>query len=186
MMAFTVGPDGEMLEESVSLALVRNRAQLAYSRVGPWLEKTAAGVVDNDVMSCGRIVRGSMMRLRRGFRGTLPENWLVEQLKLQDEAAQALHAARVKNGALEFHRAEADPVVVDGRVIDVHEAIQNRAMNLIEDLMVAANGVMARALRKGGRSGLQRVVVVPKRWDRMVALAAQHGGLCRRCRTRGR
>jgi exoribonuclease-2 len=48
-------------------------------------------------------------------------------------------------------------------------------MNLIEDLMVAANGVMARALRKGGRSGLQRVVKVPERWDRIVALAAEHG-----------
>ena len=99
----------------------------------------------------------------------------MEQLKLQDEAAQALHAARVKNGALEFHKSEADPVVMDGRVIDVEEAIQNRAMNLIEDLMVAANGVMARALRKGGRSGLQRVVVVPKRWDRIVELAKAHG-----------
>jgi len=99
----------------------------------------------------------------------------VEQLKLQDEAAQALHAARVKQGALEFHKAEADPVVVDGRVIDVQSAVQNRAMNLIEDLMVAANGVMARTLRKGGRSGLQRVVVVPKRWDRIVALAKEHG-----------
>ena len=50
MMTFTVGPDGEMLDEKVSLALVRNRAQLAYSRVGPWLEKTAAGAVDNDVV----------------------------------------------------------------------------------------------------------------------------------------
>jgi exoribonuclease R len=174
MMSFTVGPDGEMLEEGVSLALVRNRAQLAYSRVGPWLEKTAAGVVDDDVMS----LRSDSAREHDEAKldsGTLPENWLVDQLKLQDEAAQALHAARVKNGALEFHRSEADPVVVDGHVISVQEAIQNRAMHLIEDLMVAANGVMARALRKGGRSGLQRVVVVPVRWDRIVALAEQHG-----------
>jgi exoribonuclease R len=59
--------------------------------------------------------------------------------------------------------------------VDVTETTQNRAMNLIEDLMVAANGVMARALRKGGRSGLQRVVVVPKRWDRIVALAKARG-----------
>jgi exoribonuclease-2 len=100
---------------------------------------------------------------------------LVAQLKLQDEAAQALHAARVKAGALEFHKSEADPVVMDGKVIGVQEAVQNRAMNLIEDLMVAANGVMARALRHGGRSGLQRVVVVPQRWDRIVALAQEHG-----------
>jgi exoribonuclease R len=174
MMTFTVGPDGAMVEENVSRAMVRNRAQLAYSRVGPWLEKTAAGVVDDDAMS----LRSDSAREhdeKELDSGTLPASWLIEQLKLQDEAAQALHAARVKQGALEFHKSEADPVVADGRVIDVVEAIQNRAMNLIEDLMVAANGVMARALRKGGRSGLQRVVVVPKRWDRIVALAKEHG-----------
>ncbi len=178
MMTFTVGADGALTDEKVSLAMVRNRAQLAYSRVGPWLEKTAAGAVDNDMMS----LRSDSARehepdpsLDGGASGALGANWLVEQLKLQDEAAQALHAARVKNGALEFHKSEADPVVVDGRVIDIGEATQNRAMNLIEDLMVAANGVMARALRHGGRSGLQRVVVVPVRWDRIVALADQHG-----------
>jgi exoribonuclease-2 len=178
MMTFTVATDGELTDEKVSLAMVRNRAQLAYSRVGPWLERTAAGVVDNDMMS----LRSDSARehepdpsLSGGDAGTLGANWLVEQLKLQDEAAQALHAARVKKGALEFHKSEADPVVVDGRVLDIGEATQNRAMNLIEDLMVAANGVMARALRHGGRSGLQRVVVVPARWDRIVALADQHG-----------
>jgi exoribonuclease R len=174
MMTFVVGPDGEIVEEGVSLAMVRNRAQLAYSRVGPWLEKTAAGVIDNDGLS----LRSDSAREHEEAQldsGTLPENWLIDQLKLQDEAAQLLHAARVKKGALEFHKSEADPVVMDGRVVDVREAIQNRAMNLIEDLMVAANGVMARALRKGGRSGLQRVVVVPARWDRIVALAQAHG-----------
>jgi exoribonuclease R len=189
MMSFTVGSDGEMSGEQVSLAMVRNRAQLAYSRVGPWLEKTAAGVVDNDVLS----LRSDSAReheadasiggdpthdgeaIVNGPPGNLGEGWLVEQLKLQDEAAQALHAARVKRGALEFHKSEADPVVMDGKVVDVQEAEQNRAMNLIEDLMVAANGVMARALRHGGRSGLQRVVVVPKRWDRIVALAKDKG-----------
>jgi exoribonuclease R len=174
MMTFKVAEDGALSEEKVSLAMVRNRAQLAYSRVGPWLENTAGGVVDNDVMS----LRSDSAREhdeKELDSGTLPKDWLVEQLKLQDEAAHALHAARVKAGALEFHKSEADPVVVDGRVIDVTEATQNRAMNLIEDLMVAANGVMARALRKGGRSGLQRVVVVPKRWDRIVALAKERG-----------
>ena len=178
MMTFVVGPDGELVEEKVSLAMVRNRAQLAYSRVGPWLEKTAAGAVDNDVMSlrsdsarehaADASLGGDSTHVPDAGHGApnvsvLPANWLVEQLKLQDEAVQLLHAARVKKGALEFHKSEADPVVMDGKVVDVQEAIQNRAMNLIEDLMVAANGVMARALRKGGRSGLQRVVVVPKR-----------------------
>jgi exoribonuclease-2 len=174
MMTFTVNADGMISDEAVSLALVRNRAQLAYSRVGPWVENAAGGVADDDVMS----LRSDSAREHGEAAldsGTLPANWLVEQLKLQDEAAQALHAARVKNGALEFHKAEADPVVIDGRVVGVQDTVQNRAMNLIEDLMVAANGVMARALRHGGRSGLQRVVVVPKRWDRIVALAKARG-----------
>jgi exoribonuclease R len=179
MMSFTVGGDGAMSDESVSLAVVRNRAQLAYSRVGPWLERTAAGVVDADVAALrsdsAREGDGGSRPGGAGAGDELPEGWLVEQLKLQDEAAQALHAARVKNGALEFHKAEADPVVMDGRVVGVEDVVQNRAMNLIEDLMVAANGVMARALRKGGRSGLQRVVRIPARWDRIVALAEEHG-----------
>jgi exoribonuclease R len=197
MMTFTVSPDGAMSDEKVSLALVRNRAQLAYSRVGPWLEKTAAGVVDDDVMSLrsdsarehepdpsiggGATAGLSATSAKSADSGRddntlgLSKDWLVEQLKLQDEAAQALHAARVKAGALEFHKAEADPVVIDGRVVGVQDTVQNRAMNLIEDLMVAANGVMARTLRRGGRSGLQRVVVVPKRWDRIVALAKARG-----------
>ncbi len=176
MMTFTVTPAGTLTDESVSLALVRNRAQLAYSRVGPWLERTAAGVADEDILS----LRSDSAREHApdpalsAPKSTLQAD-LVTQLKLQDEAAQLLHTARIAAGALEFHKAEADPVVIDGRVIGLEDATQNRAMHLIEDLMVAANGVMARALRHGGRSGLQRVVVVPKRWDRIVALAQQHG-----------
>ncbi|MEO6924802.1 MAG: RNB domain-containing ribonuclease, partial [Bryocella sp.] len=174
MMSFTVAADGHIVEEGVSRAVVRNRAQLAYSRVGPWLEDAAKGSAVSDVME----LRSDSAREHDEAQldsGTLPQGWLADQLKLQDEAAQALHALRVSQGALEFHKAEADPVVVDGRVIDVQSAVQNRAMNLIEDLMVAANGVMARTLRKGGRSALQRVVVIPKRWDRIVALAKEHG-----------
>ena len=174
MMSFTVRPDGTLADEVVSRARVRNRAQLAYSRVGPWLDRVAAGAKDDDVMA----LRSDSAREhdeKQLDSGTLAEGWLVEQLKLQDEAAQALHALRVEGGALEFHKAEAEPVVADGKIMDVHEAAQNRAMHLIEDLMVAANGVMARALKKGGRSGLQRVVVVPKRWDCIVELAKGHG-----------
>lgn len=178
MMSFTVAPNGLVSDEKVSRAMVRNRAQLAYSRVGPWLENAASGVVDDNIFSLRSDSAREGNATSDGMSQSMPlaQNWLSEQLKMQDEAAQALHKARVENGALEFHRSEADPVVADGRVIDVQEATQNRAMNLIEDLMVAANGVMARTLRHGGRSGLQRVVRIPVRWDRIVALAAEHGG----------
>jgi exoribonuclease-2 len=184
MMSFTVGVNGQMSDEQISCGWVRNRAQLAYSRVGPWLEATA-GAPDQEADNAGviRQLRSDSARTSEQFdevafgggdAGPMFAEELAEQLRLQDEAAEALRKARVQNGALEFHRAEAEPVVVDGRVVSVHDVMQNRAMNLIEDLMVAANGVMARALRHGGRSGLQRVVRVPQRWDRIVALAAQH------------
>jgi exoribonuclease II len=193
MMSFTVQRNGVMIDEVVSRAWVKNRAQLAYSRVGPWLEAHGEPTGDPASAPVGQVgVFGSVGELRSDsaraaeaigaavFGGGADlsafSGDLADQLKMQDEAAQALHRTRVAAGALEFHRAEADPVVVDGRVVSVHEATHNRAMNLIEDLMVAANGVMARALRKGGRSGLQRVVRVPQRWDRIVALAVERGG----------
>jgi exoribonuclease-2 len=184
MMSFTVGANGVMSDEQVSRAWVTNRAQMAYSRVGPFLEKYAT-TDDATQISVKNIeeLRSDSARAdedvgRTPFSDT-PEGqrlaWdLADQLILQDRATQQLHRARIQNGALEFHRAEAEPVVADGHVVSVHDVMQNRAMSLIEDLMVAANGVMARALRKGGRSGLQRVVRVPRRWDRIVALAAEH------------
>ena len=41
---------------------------------------------------------------------------LQAQLKLQDEAAQALREARHRLGALTFDRVEAQPVIADGHV----------------------------------------------------------------------
>ncbi len=178
MMSFTVASNGELLDETVSRSRVRNRAQLAYSRVGPWLD--AGGTDKKTVVT----LRSDSARehdtdesalTKVNSNGSLPADWLAEQLKLQDEATQALHRTRIAAGALDFHKAEAEPVLVDGHIANVHEVTQNRAMHLIEDLMVAANGVMARALRKGGRSGLQRVVKIPERWDRIAALAQLKG-----------
>ncbi len=185
MMSYTVGSNGEMSDEKISRAWVRNRAQLAYSRVGPFIDKHAAastsavGVTLEDVEA----LRSDSARASEDTDGpaftSTPESRqlataIADQILMQAQATRALHRARIQNGALEFHRGEAEPVVADGRVVSVHDVVQNQAMYLIEDLMVAANGVMARTLRKGKRSGLQRVVRVPQRWDRIVALAAEH------------
>ena len=185
MMSFTVGSNGEMSDEKISRAWVRNRAQLAYSRVGPFIDTHAAastsavGVTLQDVEALrSDSARASEDADGPAFTDTKESRELAmaiaDQILMQAQATQALHRARIQNGALEFHRGEAEPVVADGRVVSVHDVIQNQAMFLIEDLMVAANGVMARALRKGKRSGLQRVVRVPQRWERIVALAAEH------------
>jgi exoribonuclease-2 len=152
VLDFFVDPEGGVTKQTVYRALVRNRAKLAYSKVGPWLE----GKADPDQKVAA-----------------LPE--LQTQLRLQDEAAHALRAERVKQGALEFNRIEADPVVIDGAVHEIKAAQHNRATDLIEDFMIAANETMAELLHGAGRSCIRRVVRSPERWSRIVELVAQYG-----------
>src|SRR5439155_14261150 len=58
---------------------------------------------------------------------------------------------------------------------ELRPELPNRAKSLIENLMIAANGVCARFLAGRGVPSLRRVVRTPKRWDRLVALAADAG-----------
>jgi VacB/RNase II family 3'-5' exoribonuclease len=153
---YVVDAQGVIGQQSIYRALVHNNAQLAYSRVGPWLEGKDAPSGELDLK-----IRGSVA--------------LQEQLRLQDEAAQRLRAHRVSEGALEFHRIEADPLVVDGEIKAIHEAPHNRATELIEDFMVAANETMAELLQRAGRSCIRRVVRSPERWSRIVELAGRYG-----------
>jgi VacB/RNase II family 3'-5' exoribonuclease len=152
VIEFLVDSDGAAKDTSICRALVRNRAQLAYSRVGPWLE----GTLEPDARVAASVE-------------------LQEQLRLQDEAAVALHGQRVRMGALEFNRAEADPVVVDGKIREIRAVLRNRATDLIEELMVAANETMARTLRAERRSSIRRVVRSPERWARIVELVGRLG-----------
>jgi exoribonuclease-2 len=55
--------------------------------------------------------------------------------------------------------------------VDLTRQQKNRATSLIEEFMVAANGVMARFLEAAGVASIRRVVRVPKRWERIVELA---------------
>jgi VacB/RNase II family 3'-5' exoribonuclease len=149
---YIVDAQGGLSGQSIYRALVHNRAQLAYSRVGPWLE----GKNPLDVKIAGSVE-------------------LQAQLKLQDEAAQAMRAKRVADGALEFRRIEADPLVVDGQIKAIHDAPHNRATELIEDFMIGANETMAETLRNAGRSCIRRIVRSPERWDRIVELVGRYG-----------
>jgi exoribonuclease-2 len=149
---FVVAADGSLGANSVYRAMVRNRAQLTYSAVGAWLEGTAPPPPK---------VAAS------------PD--LQAQLKLQDEAAQALRADRDRLGALTFDRIEPEPVITNGNVSEITARHSNRAAHLIEDFMIGANEVMARTLRAAGVSSIRRVVKAPERWPRMVELARQYG-----------
>lgn len=153
VVEMVVAADGSLRSETVFRALVRNSAQLTYNSVGPWLAGEAAAPPK---------IAAS------------PE--LDAQLRLQDRAAQLLRALRHERGALDIETVETRPVKsAKGDVVGLTTVMKNRASDLIEDFMIAANGVIARRLEAAGVSSIRRVVRSPERWDRIVALAAEKG-----------
>jgi exoribonuclease-2 len=148
----TLNADGGLDASEIYRARVRNQAKLAYNGVGTWLE--------------GRGPAPSRLSSVAG---------MDQQLRIQDRAAQALRGVRQAHGALTLATTEAR-AVFDGEVLrDLRPEEKNRAHELIEDFMVAANGVTARYLRSKGSPSLRRVLRTPKKWSRIVALAAQLG-----------
>ncbi len=145
-----VDAGGSLSTSDVYRAIVRNKAQLTYGAVGAWLEGKAAAPPK---------VAASLD--------------LQAQLKLQDEAAQALRKLRYEQGALNIDTSEVHPVVLNQQVVDVVQQEKNRATELIEDFMIAANGVVARLLEKV--SSLRRIVKTPEHWDGIVRLAGTQG-----------
>jgi exoribonuclease-2 len=145
-----VRPDGQLDERATRIyqARVENKAKLVYEAVGAWLE------------SGGAPPRAVEIR---------------EQVLLHDEAAQRLRERRFDCGALELETIEARTVAKGGRVIDLELQHKNRARELVEDLMIAVNSATARFLELRGYSSIRRVVRAPKRWDRIVELAAELG-----------
>ena len=145
-----VNAGGSISASNVYRAIVRNKAQLTYGAVGTWLEGTAAAPP--------KVAASSELQA---------------QLKLQDEVAQELKKLRYEHGALNIDTSEVHPVVLNQRVVDVVKQEKNRATELIEDFMIAANGVVARFLEKV--SSLRRIVKTPEHWDGIVRLAAAQG-----------
>ena len=147
---FVVSTEGRVSAPNVSRAIVRNTAQLTYNAVGAWLEG----------------------------RGPAPAKVaaspaLAEQLRWQDAAARALRVERYRHGALNIETIETRSVITNNQLTSVERQEKNRATELIEDFMIAANEIVARTL--GSVSSLRRIVRTPKRWDRIVALAATMG-----------
>jgi exoribonuclease-2 len=88
-----------------------------------------------------------------------------------------LDRARHAHGALSLKTVEARPVF-DGDVLkDLKVEHHNRAASLIENFMIAANAATARFLEDSHLPSIRRIVREPKRWDRIVALAAETGGV---------
>jgi exoribonuclease-2 len=152
VVEIAVGDEGTCGESSVYRALVHNHAKLAYHATGAWLEGD-----------------GPMPPAIAGVPG------LAENLKLQDQVAQRLKAHRHDHGALELETIEARAEFDGDAVGRLSAEAPNRARTLIEDFMIAANGIIARFLEAHRFPVLRRVVRSPERWQKITALAADFG-----------
>ena len=150
VMEMVLGADGTLQAADIYRARVHNHAQLAYNSVAAWLDG------------------GSMPEAVAAVKG------LAENLRLQDEAAQKLQNLRHVQGALSLETIKAKPVFAGEQLRNFEIERKNRVTDIIEDLMIAANGVTARYLTSRKFPSLRRVVRVPKRWDRIVELAGEH------------
>jgi len=152
VIEMVVETDGRITDPKIYRAWVRNKAQLAYHAVAPWL-----------------LGQGPLPPAAAGIPG------LDGQLKTQDEAAQRLRRLRREHGSLDLETLQPRAVTEDDLVVDLVAEKQDRAQELIEDLMVAANGITARYLTQKGFPTLRRVVRSPERWNRIVETAATYG-----------
>jgi exoribonuclease-2 len=147
-----IDAEGAVAGGEIYRARVVNRAKLAYNAVAAWLDGAGA------LPPAAAAVRG-----------------LDEALRAQDAIAQTLKARRHAHGALALRTMEARAVFDGDALADLQPDEENRARQLIEDFMIAANGVTATFLGGRGVPSLRRVLRTPERWDRIVVLAAEYG-----------
>ena len=121
---FVLDTKNLVVSSRVYPALAQNKAQLAYNGVGAWLDGRAEAPA--------KVVASVELQA---------------QLKLQDAIAQRLRAERYERGALNIETIETH-AVLQGDAIDIQTQQKNAATELIEDFMIAANGVVARTLRE--------------------------------------
>jgi exoribonuclease-2 len=146
-----IGADGSLQGSDIYRAHVRNHAKLAYNSLAAWLE--GSGAVPEGIAAV---------------------NGLAENLHLQDRIAQSLKNLRHVHGALSLETIEAKPIFDGDQILNLEVEQKNRAKEIIEDFMIAANGVTARYLAARKFPSIRRVVRTPKRWDRIVELAQEH------------
>ncbi len=147
-----IGADGSLQDSGIYRARVRNHAKLAYNSVAAWLEGN--GAVPREIAAV---------------------NGLADNLRVQDRVAQSLKDLRHAHGALTLETTEAKPVFDGDQIRDLEVERKNRAKEIIEDFMIATNGVTARYLAAKNFPSIRRVVRTPKRWGRIVELARERG-----------
>jgi len=151
VVEMVIGADGSLQDSNIYRAWVCNQAKLAYNSVAVWLE--GSGAVPEAIVA----VKG-----------------LAENLQMQDRVAQSMKNFRHIHGALSLETIEAKPVFDGDQIRGLEIEEKNRAKEIIEDFMIAANGVTARYLSASKFPSIRRVVRIPKRWDRIIEIAGEH------------
>ena len=144
-----INDGGDIESSEIYQGTVSNKAKLAYNAVSAWLEG----------------------------KTTIPlaiDPSIVENLRIQDKVAQKLRLKRHLRGALELQTLEARPIFTGDEIKDLQVEETNRAKQIIEDFMIAANDITAVFLKEKQIPSLRRIVRSPKRWDRIVEIAALH------------
>ncbi len=152
VIEMVIGADGALQDSNIYQAWVCNHARLAYNSLAAWLEG----------------------------RGALPEavaavTGLEENLRLQEQATQKMKNVRHIHGALSLETIQAKPAFDGDQIRALEIEKKNRAKEIIEDIMIAANGVTARYLSAKKFPSIRRVVRKPKRWERIIEIAREHG-----------
>jgi exoribonuclease-2 len=151
VVEMVVGADGAIRRSDIYPAWVRNHARLSYDSTAAWLEKKG------DAPTQITAVPG-----------------LAENLQLQTKTAQKMKDLRHQHGALSLETNQARPVFDGDQINSLEIEEKNIAKEIIEDFMIAANGVTARYLSINGFPSIRRVVRAPKRWERIVEIAREH------------
>ena len=150
-----VEADGTVAKSRIYRALVHNHAKLTYDRVSRWLD-------DGDAAAATPLPQLQ----------TVPG--LEAQLRLHHRLAKHLRQWRQQRGALQVNTVAARPVFQNGQLTDLQPDEKNSAKDLIADIMIATNGATARFLADSGYPSMRRFLQSPRRWDRIVELAAKH------------
>lgn len=142
---------GHIENSSIFQAMVHNFGKLTYDAIGGWLEG------------------------KKELLDKAKQAGLENTLKIQHEAAQILKQKRHVAGSLTLESSEAVVKIAEDNQLVIRLSPHNFAHQLIEELMIASNRVMAKHLSEAKIASLRRVVRIPKYWDRIVDVAKSFG-----------
>jgi exoribonuclease-2 len=150
IVEMVIAEDGAVLSSTLFRALIHNHAKLAYHSVAAWFAGEAPAPERFSAVS-----------------------GLDVQLRLQNQVAQRLKARRHEQGALSLETIEPRAVFEGEALTALRVEQKNRAKELIEEFMIAANQATVSYLKEKNIPSFRRTLRSPERWQRIREVAAR-------------